>query len=104
MSGVEWPLWRLAIARTFSVGDACRGAQLPLDFLVSACVSVCVFVVQVLRRLRDECGVDLQCVDAKDLFFDRLAGVSDPETKRKIIGVTFCEVRGAPRGVFVGLC
>jgi GMP synthase PP-ATPase subunit len=47
---------------------------------------------QVVRRLRDECGVDLQCVDAKELFLGKLAGVSDPETKRKIIGVTFCEV------------
>ncbi len=45
-----------------------------------------------LRRLRDECGVDLECVDAREEFYAKLAGVSDPETKRKIIGVTFCEV------------
>jgi GMP synthase (glutamine-hydrolysing) len=31
-------------------------------------------------------------VNAKDQFFDKLEGVSDPETKRKIIGGTFIEV------------
>lgn len=31
-------------------------------------------------------------VDASDLFIGRLAGVKDPETKRKIIGNTFIEV------------
>jgi GMP synthase (glutamine-hydrolysing) len=30
-------------------------------------------------------------VNAADRFLDRLAGVSDPETKRKIIGNTFIE-------------
>jgi GMP synthase PP-ATPase subunit len=49
--------------------------------------------MQVMRRLRDECGVDLHLVDASELFLSRLAGFEDPETKRKIIGVTFCEVR-----------
>ncbi len=34
----------------------------------------------------------LKAVDATDLFLDRLAGVSDPETKRKIIGNAFVEV------------
>ena len=31
-------------------------------------------------------------VDASELFLERLTGVSDPETKRKIIGVTFIDV------------
>ena len=31
-------------------------------------------------------------VDASDLFLDRLAGVTDPERKRKIIGATFIDV------------
>ena len=31
-------------------------------------------------------------VDASTLFLDRLAGVTDPETKRKIIGAAFIEV------------
>ena len=30
--------------------------------------------------------------DASDLFLDRLAGVTDPEKKRKIIGNTFIDV------------
>lgn len=36
--------------------------------------------------------VDLKCVDASDLFMTRLAGVEDPERKRKIIGGAFIEV------------
>jgi len=46
----------------------------------------------VLKRLRDECGVDLRCVDASGTFLGALAGVEDPEDKRKIIGRLFCEV------------
>ncbi len=34
----------------------------------------------------------LQVVDAKDIFLSRLAGVTDPEEKRKIIGHSFIEV------------
>jgi GMP synthase (glutamine-hydrolysing) len=37
-------------------------------------------------------GKDFVHVDATDLFLDALAGVSDPEQKRKIIGRTFIEV------------
>jgi GMP synthase (glutamine-hydrolysing) len=37
-------------------------------------------------------GVDLKVIDASDLFLARLAGVLDPENKRKIIGATFIEV------------
>lgn len=48
--------------------------------------------VQVLRRLRDDCGVNLRAVDASERFLTKLKGVSDPETKRKIIGGTFIEV------------
>src|SRR4029434_4515760 len=33
-----------------------------------------------------------RAVDASDLFLTRLAGVTDPEQKRKIIGRTFIEV------------
>ncbi len=36
--------------------------------------------------------LDLTVVDAADRFLDRLAGVTDPETKRKIIGHEFIEV------------
>jgi GMP synthase (glutamine-hydrolysing) len=37
-------------------------------------------------------GVNLKVVDARDRFLDALAGVSDPETKRKIIGREFIRV------------
>jgi GMP synthase (glutamine-hydrolysing) len=37
-------------------------------------------------------GVDLVVVDAKERFLSALAGVSDPETKRKIIGREFIRV------------
>ncbi len=37
-------------------------------------------------------GVNLVTVDASETFLSRLAGVTDPETKRKIIGETFIEV------------
>ena len=37
-------------------------------------------------------NINLHPIDASDLFLDRLAGVSDPEKKRKIIGNTFIDV------------
>jgi len=46
----------------------------------------------VLRRLRDDCGIDLHCVDASERFLALLKGVTDPEQKRKIIGATFIDV------------
>lgn len=47
---------------------------------------------QVVRVFRDEMDANLIYVDAVDRFLDKLAGVSDPETKRKIIGAEFIEV------------
>ncbi|OCL86491.1 glutamine-hydrolyzing GMP synthase [Arcobacter porcinus] len=37
-------------------------------------------------------GIDLITIDASEKFLTKLAGVTDPETKRKIIGETFIEV------------
>ncbi len=37
-------------------------------------------------------GLNVICVDASNRFLDQLEGVSDPETKRKIIGRVFIEV------------
>ncbi|AXK48773.1 glutamine-hydrolyzing GMP synthase [Aliarcobacter trophiarum LMG 25534] len=37
-------------------------------------------------------GIDLITVDASEKFLSKLAGITDPETKRKIIGETFIEV------------
>ncbi len=47
---------------------------------------------QVIRVFKDEMDANLIYVDAADRFLDKLAGVSDPETKRKIIGNEFIEV------------
>ena len=47
---------------------------------------------QVVKVFRDEMDANLIYVDAVDRFLDKLAGVSDPETKRKIIGQEFIEV------------
>ncbi len=47
---------------------------------------------QVVKVFRDELGAELVYVDAVDRFLDALAGVSDPERKRKIIGGIFIEV------------
>lgn len=37
-------------------------------------------------------GINLISIDASKIFLDRLAGVTDPEQKRKIIGNTFIEI------------
>ena len=47
---------------------------------------------QVIKVFKDELGAELIYVDAVDRFLDKLAGVSDPEEKRKIIGNEFIEV------------
>lgn len=47
---------------------------------------------QVVQVFRDELGANLIYVDAVDRFLDKLAGVAEPETKRKIIGVEFIRV------------
>lgn len=62
----------------------------------------CVFVDNGLLRKNERAAVeklygdhfhiDLRVVDASKLFLTRLKGVTDPETKRKIIGRTFVEV------------
>ena len=57
----------------------------------------------VVRRLNAECGVALRAVDASELFLGRLAGVADPEAKRKIIGGAFVEVFEA-EALSIGAC
>ena len=47
---------------------------------------------QVVRVFREELGANLIYVDAVDRFLDKLAGVADPEAKRKIIGKEFIDV------------
>ncbi len=47
---------------------------------------------EVLTMFRDHYNIPLVHADASDLFLNELEGVSDPETKRKIIGRLFIEV------------
>jgi len=72
----------------------------------------CIFVDNGLLRLNEaqqvrtrftRLGLPLEFVDAADLFLERLAGIVDPERKRKIIGATFIDVfeqRAAELGTF----
>ena len=61
----------------------------------------CIFVDNGLLRLNEaeqvrtrfaRLGLNLEFVDATDLFLERLANVIDPEAKRKIIGAAFIDV------------
>ncbi|WEK49475.1 MAG: glutamine-hydrolyzing GMP synthase [Candidatus Kaistia colombiensis] len=47
---------------------------------------------QVVSLFREHFNIPLISVDASDLFIGKLEGVSDPETKRKIIGGLFIDV------------
>ena len=47
---------------------------------------------QVERTFRAHLGINLVTVDASERFLSQLAGVEDPERKRKIIGHTFIDV------------
>ncbi|MBB4608256.1 glutamine-hydrolyzing GMP synthase [Sphingomonas yabuuchiae] len=47
---------------------------------------------QVVSLFRGHYNIPLVHVDAQDLFMDGLAGVTDPEAKRKFIGKTFIDV------------
>lgn len=47
---------------------------------------------QVVRVFREELGATLIYSDSVDRFLDKLAGVADPEKKRKIIGAEFIRV------------
>ncbi len=47
---------------------------------------------QIVKRFTEKMRLPLDFVDASGIFLDRLAGVVDPEQKRKIIGATFIDV------------
>ena len=46
----------------------------------------------VQKNLRDKLGLNIVAVDASERFLNQLAGVTDPETKRKRIGAEFIAV------------
>jgi GMP synthase (glutamine-hydrolysing) len=48
--------------------------------------------VQVASRLSDRLGLHFIAIDARDRFYEKLAGIEDPETKRKKIGNEFIAV------------
>src|SRR6266849_1490482 len=47
---------------------------------------------KVQQNLRDKLGLQVVAVDATDRFLSKLAGITDPETKRKIIGNEFIAI------------
>jgi GMP synthase (glutamine-hydrolysing) len=47
---------------------------------------------QVVTLFRDSYNIPLVHVDAEELFLSGLAGVTDPEAKRKVIGKTFIDI------------
>ncbi|GAP86090.1 putative GMP synthase [Rosellinia necatrix] len=47
---------------------------------------------QVKETLQEHLGINLTIVDGSELFLSRLAGVVEPEAKRKIIGETFIDL------------
>jgi GMP synthase (glutamine-hydrolysing) len=47
---------------------------------------------EVLARFKKDLNLNVKGIDASELFLSRLAGVTDPEKKRKIIGNTFIDV------------
>jgi GMP synthase (glutamine-hydrolysing) len=49
-------------------------------------------VGEVARLFREVFGLNLIVVDAAQKFLDKLAGISDPEEKRRIIGHAFIEI------------
>jgi GMP synthase (glutamine-hydrolysing) len=57
---------------------------------------------QVVSLFRDHYNIPLIHVDAGDQFLGALAGVSDPETKRKIIGKAFIDIFDREAGKIEG--
>ena len=47
---------------------------------------------QVMEVYAKNFDMNIKCVNAEERFLSKLAGVTDPETKRKIIGKEFVEV------------
>ncbi len=47
---------------------------------------------RVQKAMRDDLGLHLIAIDARQRFLDKLAGVTDPERKRHIIGNLFIEI------------
>jgi len=67
------------------------GSQLTCVFVNNGVLRKNEFM-SVQKNLRDKLGLNIVAVDASQRFLARLAGVTDPETKRKRIGAEFIAV------------
>lgn len=47
---------------------------------------------EVVKVYKEEMGFNLRVIDARDTFLAALAGITDPEQKRKIIGKTYIDI------------
>ena len=45
-----------------------------------------------VKKLFDQIGIKLECIDASERFLDSLKGVTDPEEKRRVIGELFVRI------------
>lgn len=45
-----------------------------------------------IKTLQNSLNFKIETIEAKDYFFERLEGVSDPEEKRKVIGKSFIDI------------
>lgn len=48
--------------------------------------------IEVEKRFKERFHIPIKVVDASDMFLAKIAGVTDPEQKRKLIGASFIEV------------
>jgi GMP synthase (glutamine-hydrolysing) len=67
------------------------GSQLTCIFVNNGVLRKNEFI-SVQKNLRDKLGLNIVAVDASERFLKQLAGVTDPETKRKRIGAEFIAV------------
>ena len=67
------------------------GSQLTCIFVNNGVLRKNEFI-NVQKNLRDKLGLNIVAVDAGERFLTKLAGVTDPEKKRKIIGAEFIAV------------
>src|SRR5262249_38416562 len=99
-----------SVRQTVGNGRAICALSGGVDFAVAATLVsraigdrlTCIFVnngvlrkdefTKVQKNLRDKLGLNLDAVDASQRFLSKLAGVTDPEKKRKIIGNEFIAV------------
>ncbi|MFZ0707014.1 MAG: glutamine-hydrolyzing GMP synthase [Candidatus Korobacteraceae bacterium] len=71
--------------------DRAIGDQLTCIFVNNGVLRKNEFI-SVQKNLRDKLGLNIDAVDSTERFLTKLAGVSDPERKRKIIGNEFIAV------------